>query len=89
MSVRRIAIGLFILGLAASAPALPPHQVQITDLRNLVGTYTENMNETSELNRSVALVLQPDGIFELIVSDPNGFRTGGVMAIAPDGTLGY
>ena len=89
MRVRRIAIALLLLSLAACARALPPNRVQVTDLRNLAGTYTGNMNEASELKRSVRLVLQPNGIFELVVGDPKGFRTGGVMAIAPDGSLAY
>jgi hypothetical protein len=37
----------------------------------------------------VRLVLQPDGTFEFVVGDPNGFRTGGTMALMSDGTLRY
>jgi hypothetical protein len=88
-TARRIAVGWLVLSLAACAPALPPYRAQVTDLRGLAGTYTGNMNEASQPNRSVRLVLEPTGIFELVVSDPRGFRTGGVMAIAPDGSLGY
>jgi hypothetical protein len=89
MRLRPIAIARIAPTLAACAPSLPPNRVQVTDLRNLAGTYTGTMNEASEHNRSVRFVLQPDGIFELVVGDPKGFRTGGTMAFLPDGTLGY
>jgi hypothetical protein len=87
--MRRIAIALLVLALPACGTALPPNQVQVVDLRPLAGTYTGDMNEASELNRPVRLVLQPDGIFELVVGDPKGFRTGGTIRLLPDGTLGY
>jgi hypothetical protein len=89
MRTRRIAIGLVALILAACAPSLPPNRALVTDLRALAGTYTGNMDEASEHDRSVRLVLQPDGIFELVVSDPKGFRTGGTMTLLTDGTLAY
>ena len=47
------------------------------------------MNEASELNRSVRLVLEPNGSFELAVGDPKGFRTTGQMALVSDGSLAY
>jgi hypothetical protein len=89
MRVRQIAVGLLALAVAACATALPPNRMAVTDLRTLAGTYSGTMNEASELNRSVRLVLQPDGVFELVVGDPKGFRTGGTMTVAPDGTLAY
>jgi hypothetical protein len=89
MRVRRVATGLLALMLCACATALPPNRVSVTDVRGLAGTYTGTMNEASELNRSVRLVLEPDGVFELVVGDPKGFRTGGTMALAPDGNLRY
>jgi hypothetical protein len=89
MRLRQAIVGLLALCVAGCATALPPNRVAVTDLRALAGTYSGTMNEASELNRSVRLVLQPDGVFELVVGDPKGFRTGGTIAIAPDGTLTY
>lgn len=63
-------------------PAVPCFQ-------SLAGTYTGTMNEASELNRSVRLVLAPNGSFELSVGDPKGFRTTGQMALVSDGSLTY
>ena len=78
------------LSLTACATAPPPNRVHVTDLRNLAGTSSGSMKEASELNRSVRLVLQPDGVFErLVVGDPNGFRTGGTLILLPEGTLTY
>jgi hypothetical protein len=85
----RVATMVLALGLVACATSLPPNPVAVADLRALAGTYTGNMNEASEPNRAVRLVLQPDGMFELVVADPKGFRTGGTMGLAPDGTLVY
>ena len=87
--MRQIALGLLALTVAACSTALPPNRVPATDLRTLAGTYSGTMNEASELNRSVRFVLQPDGVFELVVGDPKGFRTGGTMAVVPDGSLTY
>src|SRR6266704_3418428 len=49
-----------------------PSRVAVSDFRSLAGTYTGTMNEASELNRSVRLVLEPSGSFELAVGDPKG-----------------
>jgi hypothetical protein len=89
MSVRRIAATSIAQIHAASTPALPPNRMQVIDFRTLAGTYTGEMNEASEHNRSVRLVLQPDGGFELVVGDPKGFRTGGTMTVSPQGALVY
>ena len=58
-----------------------------SDFRSLAGTYTGTMNEASELDRAVRLVLEPNGSFELVVGDPKGFRTIGQMALVSDGSL--
>jgi len=63
MRMRQIAVGLLAVGVAACATAVPPNRVAVTDLRTLAGTYSGTMNEASELNRSVRLVLRPDGVF--------------------------
>ena len=87
--MRQLAFGLIAMTVAACAPTLPPNRVAVTDFRSLAGTYTGTMNEASELNRSVRLVLEPNGSFELSVGDPKGFRTGGQMALVSDGSLVY
>ena len=87
--MRLLAFGLIAVTVAACAPTLPPNRVAVTDFRSLAGTYTGTMNEASELNRSVRLVLEPSGSFELSVGDPKGFRTGGQMALVSDGSLVY
>ena len=61
----------------------------VSDFRSLAGTYRGTINEASELNRSVRLVLEPSGAFELVVGDPKGFRTVGQMALVSDGSLTY
>ena len=68
---------------------LPPNRVAVSDFRSLAGTYRGTINEASELNRSVRLVLEPSGSFELVVGDPKGFRTVGQMALVSDGSLTY
>lgn len=89
MRMRQLAFGLIVMGVAACAPALPANRVAVSDFRSLAGTYTGTMNEASELNRSVRLVLEPNGSFELVVGDPKGFRTTGQMAVVSDGSLAY
>jgi hypothetical protein len=89
MKVRQLAIGMVVMAVAACAPTVPPNRVAVSDFRSLAGTYTGTMNEASELNRSVRLVLDPSGAFELVVGDPKGFRTTGQMALVSDGSLAY
>ena len=89
MRMRQLAFGLIAMTVAACAPTLPPNRVAVSDFRSLAGTYTGIMNEASELNRSVRLVLEPNGSFELSVGDPKGFRTNGQMALVSDGSLTY
>jgi hypothetical protein len=89
MRVRHLALGVIVMAVAACAPAVPPNRVAVSDFRSLAGTYTGTMNEASELNRSVRLVLEPNGSFELVVGDPKGFRTTGQMALVSDGSLAY
>ena len=89
MRMRQLAFGLIAMTVAACAPTLPPNRVAVSDFRSLAGTYTGTMNEASELNRSVRLVLEPSGSFELAVGDPKGFRTTGQMALVSDGSLTY
>ena len=89
MRIGRIVVGLLALGLAACAPALPPNRMQVVNLPGLAGTYSGTMNEASELDRAVTFVLRPDGTFELVASDPKGFRTIGSVGLLPDGTLSY
>jgi len=89
MRMRQLAFGLIALTVAACAPTVPPNRVAVSDFRGLAGTYTGTMNEASELNRSVRLVLEPNGSFELVVGDPKGFRTLGQMALVSDGSLTY
>jgi hypothetical protein len=87
--MRQLAFGLIAVTVAACAPTLPPNRVAVSDFRSLAGTYTGTMNEASELNRSVRLVLGDNGSFELVVGDPKGFRTVGQMALVSDGSLTY
>ena len=89
MITRRIALALIVVSVVACAPTLPPNRMLVVNLAGLAGTYTGTMNEASELNRSVRLVLQPDGTFEFVVGDPKGFRTGGTIVLMSDGTLRY
>jgi len=89
MILRRIALAVLALMLAACATSVPGTRVQVTDLKTLAGSYSGTMNEASELNRSVNLVLTPDGTFQMDVGDPKGFRTAGKMTLQPDGTLAY
>jgi hypothetical protein len=89
MKVRQLAVGMVVMAVAACAPTVPPNRVAVSDFRSLAGTYTGTMNEASELNRSVRLVLDPSGAFELVVGDPKGFRTTGQMALVSDGSLAY
>jgi len=89
MRMRQLAFSLIAMTVAACAPTLPPNRVAVSDFRSLAGTYTGTMNEASELNRSVRLVLEPNGSFELAVGDPKGFRTTGQMALVSDGSLAY
>jgi hypothetical protein len=89
MKIRWFALPFVAVMLTACAQSLPPTRMAVVNLAGLAGTYTGTMNEASELNRSVRLVLQPDGTFELVVGDPKGFRTGGTMALMSDGTLRY
>lgn len=89
MRMRRLAFGLIAMTVAACAPTLPPNRVAVSDFRSLAGTYRGTINEASELNRSVRLVLEPSGSFELVVGDPKGFRTVGQMALVSDGSLTY
>ena len=88
MRARAIAIVLVAQTLAACATALPP-AVPVTSLAALAGTYSGNLNETSQHERSARLVLQADGRFELTASDPAGFRTLGLMTLGSDGVLRY
>ena len=89
MKMRQLAFGLIAMTVAACAPTLPPNRVAVSDFQSLAGTYTGTMNEASELNRSVRLVLEPNGAFELAVGNPKGFRTVGTMALVSDGSLTY
>jgi outer membrane lipoprotein-sorting protein len=89
MKMRQLAFGLIAMTVAACAPTLPPNRVAVSDFQSLAGTYTGTMNEASELNRSVNLVLTPDGTFQMDVGDPKGFRTVGTMALVSDGSLTY
>ena len=89
MRMRQLAFGLIAMTVAACAPTLPPNRVAVNDFQSLAGMYTGTMNEASELNRSVRLVLEPNGSFELAVGDPKGFRTTGQMALVSDGSLTY
>lgn len=84
-----MAFGLIAMTVAACTPTLPPNRVAVNDFQRMAGTYTGVMNEASELNRSVRLVLGPSGAFELVVGDPKGFRTTGQMALVSDGSLTY
>ncbi len=87
--MRYLALGVIAMTVAACAPTVPPNRVAASDFQSLAGTYTGVMNEASELNREVRLVLHPDGSFELSVGDPKGFRTNGQMALVSDGSLVY
>ena len=89
MRMRHLAFGLIAMTVAACAPTVPPNRVAVSDFRSLAGTYHGTMNEASELNRSVQLVVEPNGSFELVVGDPKGFRTTGQMALVSDGSLTY
>jgi hypothetical protein len=89
MRIRQLAFGLIVMMVGGCAPALPPNRVAVSDFQGLAGTYTGTMNEASEVNRSVRLVLEPNGSFELSVGDPRGFRTTGQMALVSDGSLTY
>lgn len=88
MRARSIGIALAALTMVACATALPP-AVPVSNLASLAGTYSGTMEEKGHLQRSTRLVLRPDGRFELTASDPDGFRTLGVMTLGPDGTLRY
>src|SRR5258706_10877727 len=87
--MRYLALGVIAMTVAACAPTVPPNRVAASDFQSLAGTYTGVMNEASELNREVRLVLHPDGSFELSAGDPKGFRTNGQMALVSDGSLVY
>ena len=88
MNARRGAIAFLVLLVAACATSTPP-ATRVTDIRTLAGEYSGTLKEDGELSRSAALIVQPDGKFELRASDPRGFRTGGELVLEPDGTLTY
>ena len=86
MRVITLAFALFFA--ACSSASLPP-SAKVTDLSRLAGTYSGGMEEDHELDRSVRLVVDPSGTFELVASDPKGFRTGGKILLGPNDTLTY
>jgi len=88
MNTRTIGITLAALGLVACATSLPP-AVKVSDVNSLAGTYSGKMKEVSAFDRSARLVIQPGGRFELTASDPDGFRTVGLITLQSDGTLAY
>jgi len=88
MRARIVGLWLVAVAVAACATALPP-TVKVTDINTLAGTYSGKMKETGAFDRSAELVVQPGGKFELTASEPNGFRTVGLLTLAPDGTLTY
>ena len=76
------------LALTACATPLPP-AVRITDIQAVAGTYSGSQKEYGYTPRPSRLVISPDNSYELTTGGPEGARTTGVMAVAPDGTLGY
>jgi hypothetical protein len=88
MSARVIGIMLVAAAAAACATTLPP-EVPVASLAGLAGTYSGTLKTDGSLDRSTRLVLKPDGDFELMASDPSGFRTLGTMTLGPDGALRY
>ena len=87
-TARRSAVVVACLIVAACATPLPP-AARVSNLPPLAGTYSGTMKESSRLARPARIVLQPDGRFEITVSDPGGFRTVGVLALQQDGALSY
>jgi hypothetical protein len=69
MRARRGAIALLLLVVTACATSTPP-SVRVTDIRTLAGQYSGSLKEDGELSRSAALIVEPDGTFELRASDP-------------------
>jgi hypothetical protein len=76
------------LAVTACAAALPP-VVQISDIRVVAGTYSGSTKEYGFTPRPTRLTINPDNTFEMTTGGPDGARISGVMAVAPDGTLGY
>jgi hypothetical protein len=90
MRGRRIPLSvlLLVIALAACARPLPP-AVAVTDIRTVTGTYSGSTKEYGYTPRPTQLVINPDNTFEIATGGPEGTRITGVVAVAPDGTLGY
>ena len=86
MRALRFGIVVAVLGLVACATPLPPG-IKVTDVGMLAGTYHGSAEETGVVARPARIVLNPDGSFEVTVTDPGGFRYNGRVVAAPDGSL--
>ena len=90
MSRHRIPLLLLVTVLALTACATPlPPAVKIADIQAVAGTYSGSQKEYGYTPRPTRLVINPDNSYEVTTGGPEGARTTGIMAVAPDGTLGY
>lgn len=88
MKAFRFGIVVFMLGLAACAPALPPG-TRVANVAVLAGEYWGTVDETGMMSRQVKAVLLPDGSFEITAGEPAGFRYNGRLIADSDGSLIY
>ncbi len=88
----RYRIPLLLLGailvLTSCATPLPP-AVKVADVPAVAGTYSGTQKEYGYTPRPTRLTIKPDNTYEVVTGGPEGARSSGVMAAAPDGTLGY
>ena len=77
-----------VLVLTACASPLPP-AVKVADIPAVAGTYSGSQKEYGYTPRPTRLVINADNSYELSTGGPEGARTTGILAVAPDGTLGY
>jgi hypothetical protein len=87
--MRRLGILLLLMGVAACATATPP-ATRVANIATLAGTYRGTIAEDGMISRQARVVMQPDGSFEVSVSEPAGFRHNGRAIVdSADGSLIY
>jgi hypothetical protein len=81
-------VSVAALALTACATALPP-AVLVADIRAVTGTYSGSTKEYGLTPRPTRVTINADNSFEVTSGGPEGSRTTGFIAVAPDRTLGY